>query len=60
MLNFGYRLYPSYNGYSGAVGKGIENVMGLWLRTMTKCMWYLLKGDCGAPPGNRPPYVARE
>jgi hypothetical protein len=25
MMGFGYRLYPSYKGYNGVGGKGINN-----------------------------------
>ena len=27
MMGFGYRLYPSYNGYNGVGGKGIDKMI---------------------------------
>ena len=27
MMGFGYRLYPSYNGYTGVGGKGIDKMI---------------------------------
>lgn len=27
MIGFGYRLYPSYNGYNGVGGKGIDKMI---------------------------------
>ena len=46
MMGFGYRLHPSYNGYDGVGGKGIDKMIDQLITGMTNYRRYRLKGGC--------------
>jgi hypothetical protein len=35
-MGFGYRLYPSYNGYNDAGGKGIDKMIDQSIAVLTR------------------------
>lgn len=58
MIGFGYRLNPSYNGYNGVGGKGIDKMIDPWIAKYdelpalpTERRLLFLHRDTGGAPG---------
>ncbi len=46
MMGFGYRLYPSYNGYNSVDGKGIDKMIDQLIAKHDELLVLSIEGGC--------------